>query len=79
MEDITKPCVVTRIYKMTGNYGTFEITKNQTITGTSDWQEEDWEEECYSWTGIMTTLEVGGNWTFTQAPEGEDWEIERVI
>ncbi len=67
-----------RDYKITGNYGTFEITKNVRVTGTWDWDEDDWEGEAWQQGGLMAALEADG-WTFTQAPNGEEWEIERVI
>lgn len=73
---------VHRDYKITGNYGTFEITKVvrlEVVNGSPyDMEEEDWEAEAYTHTGIMADLEDAG-WTFTEAPDGEDWEIERVI
>jgi hypothetical protein len=73
---------VYRDYRITGNYGTFEITKVvrlEVANGQAlDMEEEDWEEEAWSRGGIMEDLKVAG-WTFTQAPKGEDWEIERVI
>ena len=76
MEDTTKPIVVKRDYKLTGNYGTYVIEKVVTVVGSSDWEEWDWDDEAWSHTGIMFSLK---DWTFIEEPNGEDWEVERVL
>lgn len=54
-------------YKLTGNYGTFEVSK---IVEAAD------EVEALCETGIMSTL-VDAGWHMT-TPDGEEWEIEEV-
>ena len=70
-----------RDYKLTGNYGTFEITKVVRIDvedhEATDYDDEDWEEFAYQSTGIMVDL-VNAGWTFNSSPDGEEWEIEHV-
>lgn len=66
-----------REYLLTGNYGTFEVTKLVEIVGANDWEEVDWQDAVWSQTGIMTDLEEEG-WEFDNAPDGEDWEVQRV-
>jgi hypothetical protein len=53
-------------FKLTGNYGTFEITK---IVEAED------EDEAWEHTGIMIDLMAAG-WDVVDAPEGEEWDIE---
>jgi hypothetical protein len=53
-------------FRLTGNYGTFVITRVVDVTD---------EDEAFTETGIMSTLEDAG-WTFTEAPDGESWDIE---
>lgn len=53
-------------YRLTGNYGTFEITRIVEL---------DSHDEAYALTGIVADL-VAVGWHFTEAPEGEEWEIE---
>lgn len=55
-----------RPYRLTGNYGTFEI---QRIVEAADAQ------AAYEQAGIITTLTAAG-WTCTDAPDGESWTIE---
>jgi hypothetical protein len=55
-------------YQLTGNYGTFEITK---IVEAED------EDEAFQQTGIMSDLEDAG-WDFTEGPDGEQWEVEVI-
>lgn len=52
-------------FRLTGNYGTFEITRVV---------EADDEDDAYCETGITSTLEAAG-WTVS-AVDGEDWEVE---
>lgn len=55
-------------YRLTGNYGTFEITKII---------EADDDEAAYEHTGIMSDL-IAAGWEFTERPDGEEWEIEEI-
>lgn len=55
-------------FRLTGNYGTFEITR---VVEAED------EDEAWEHSGIMSTLLEAG-WVFIDSPEGEDWEIEEI-
>jgi hypothetical protein len=55
-------------YRLTGNYGTFTITKVV---------EAENEQAAYWQTGIMETL-TGAGWSVLDGPDGESWEIEEV-
>ena len=55
-------------YRLTGNYGTFEITRVV---------EAENEDEAFCETGIMSDL-VDIGWEIVSAPDGEEWEIEEV-
>ena len=63
--------------KITGNYGTFEVSKVVTIVSPTDMTTQDIIDEAYPHTGIMLDLERGG-WTVT-SPDGEDWEYHVTI
>lgn len=54
-------------WRLTGNYGTFEIRKIVEAVRF---------EDAEAWTGIMVDLQAVG-WEILSAPEGEDWTIER--
>lgn len=56
------------LYRLTGNYGTFEISK---IVEAED------GEGAFEQTGIMQDL-IAVGWEFTSDPDGEEWEIEVV-
>lgn len=56
------------LYRLTGNYGTFEISKTvEAVDG----------DEAFNQTGIMQDL-IAAGWTITSQPDGEEWEIEVV-
>jgi hypothetical protein len=55
-------------YRLTGNYGTFVITK---VVDVAD------EDEAFMETGIMSDL-VAVGWEFVETPDGEDWDIEPI-
>ena len=58
-----------RHYRITGNYGTFEISRVV---------EAENEVDAWGQSGIMYDLEIAG-WTFTSRPEGESWEIVELL
>ena len=71
--------IVRREYLITGNYGTFELSKVVVLEGNAAWTDDEWEDEVWQETGIMTDLEEAG-WDFDEGgPEGEQWEIERIV
>jgi len=55
-------------YKVTSNYGTFEITK--IVLAES-------EEDAYDQTGIMVDLIMAG-WHVNSYPDGEEHEIKEI-
>ena len=55
-------------YRITSNYGTFEITREVLATD---------EDEAWTHTGVMADLEAAG-WTFTESPDGEDHEVDLI-
>jgi hypothetical protein len=52
-------------FRLTGNYGTFVITKVVDVKNA---------DEAHALTGIMTDLQEAG-WTITDWPDGEEWDI----
>lgn len=57
-----------RRYRLTGNYGTFTITK---VVAALD------EDAAYRQTGIMFDLQELG-WEIVDEVDGEEWEIEEL-
>lgn len=54
-------------FKLTGNYGTFEVTR---VVEAED------EDEAWCETGISDALRADG-WDVSNV-DGEDWEIEEI-
>lgn len=52
-------------YRLTGNYGTFEISR---VVEAANF------DEAYEQTGIMDVLADAG-WTIESSPDGEEWSI----
>lgn len=55
------------VYRLTGNYGTFEVTK--TVEAVN-------EDEAFWHTGIAQDL-IDAGWAI-DGPDGEEWTIEAV-
>jgi hypothetical protein len=55
-------------WRLTGNYGTFEITR---VVEAPD-EETAWEQ-----TGIMADLQTAG-WSVVSAPDGEEWIVDKL-
>lgn len=56
-------------YRLTGNYGTFEIRKIIELPS---------HEDAYAQTGIVVDL-IAAGWTILESPEGEEWTIEMLV
>lgn len=63
--------------KITGNYGTFEVSKIVTVVCPKPMTMDEILDEAWMHAGIMADLERGG-WTVT-VPEGEGWDFDVTI
>jgi len=63
--------------KITGSYGTFEVSKIVTVVCPQDMTHDEILEEAWPHTGIAADLARGG-WSVSEI-DGEEWEFDVAI